>query len=70
MPSLRIKKAMFSLCAMLYEELYHKWFPRPTSTHPLYGKKVKKMRFILKIDFNVVNVIYSEFRKSSLAWKL
>lgn len=61
MPSLRHKKSMFSFCAVVYEEPFDKWFPWTTSTSSWYGKKIEGRKIL---NFNVINVIYFEVRKS------
>lgn len=52
---------MFSFCAVVYEEPHDKWFPRTTSTSSWYGKKIEGRKIF---NFNVINVIYFEVRKS------
>lgn len=52
---------MFSFCAVVYEEPYDKWFPWTTSTSSWYGEKIEGRKIL---NFNVINVIYFEIRKS------
>lgn len=52
---------MFSFCVVVYEELYDKWFFWIIFISLWYGKKIEGRKIF---NFNVINVIYFEVRKS------